>query len=282
MIFKSAFVSLVVLHALVAAQQQPKCRSNWCANGGTCQVTAGRVACTCPSEFIGPRCELPASPCVDRANRTTCANNATCTALSPNTFSLLGGLRLGEFSCACSSDYTGRRCELLVNPCISNSPCQNDATCNLVSPGSFNATSNKFTRANVSCSCAGNTMGKFCEAFTSPCDYVGTGGLGRLVCQNNSTCTATSNNTLVPGRPGNDHDRLRLILGNFTCACTEQFAGPLCQFYTNPCDSSPCVNNGTCVAVSAGNAASPGRYTCTCTNACAGRIDMNCACRSRW
>lgn len=35
---------------------------------------------------------------------------------------------LGSFECQCLQGYTGPRCEIDVNECISN-PCQNDATC---------------------------------------------------------------------------------------------------------------------------------------------------------
>lgn len=35
---------------------------------------------------------------------------------------------LGSFECQCLQGYTGPRCEIDVNECVSN-PCQNDATC---------------------------------------------------------------------------------------------------------------------------------------------------------
>lgn len=35
---------------------------------------------------------------------------------------------LGSFECQCLQGYTGPRCEIDVNECVS-SPCQNDATC---------------------------------------------------------------------------------------------------------------------------------------------------------
>ena len=35
---------------------------------------------------------------------------------------------LGSFQCRCLPGYTGPRCEIDVNECVSN-PCQNDATC---------------------------------------------------------------------------------------------------------------------------------------------------------
>lgn len=45
----------------------------------------------------------------------------------------------------------------------------------------------------------------------------------------------------------------------YTCNCTSQFLGSICQF-PNPCASRPCQNNSTCVAIENDQ----GYYFCDC------------------
>lgn len=58
-------------------------------------------------------CAAPPTP---RAGANPCEHAGKCI----NT--------LGSFECQCLQGYTGPRCEIDVNECVSN-PCQNDATC---------------------------------------------------------------------------------------------------------------------------------------------------------
>jgi Notch-like protein len=298
------FVSIAIAFVVLSSGQADRCRANSCSNGGTCQEEKRRESCTCPTGFIGPRCEFSSNPCLNRDNSNVCRNNGTCTTLSTSTFSSGSRFITGNFSCACNSNFTGKRCEFIVNPCTLNNGagfCRNNATCNLISPSTYNSNNNTFTPANFSCACVGNTIGSLCEAFNYPCDYVGSPRLGRALCQNNSTCTSLTNNTVASGSSGNRHRDKRgddhgdhhdrhgrfdpyLVLGNFICGCTSQLTGSLCQFYVNPCNSSPCQNGGTCVTVSSASATTPGRYTCTCPSiSCPNRqsLDANCVCRRK-
>lgn len=97
----------------------------------------GKAICTCPSGYTGPACSqdvdecslgmcAPAGgwgaasavlvPCSPRPGANPCEHAGKCM----NT--------LGSFECQCLQGYTGPRCEVDVNECVS-SPCQNDATC---------------------------------------------------------------------------------------------------------------------------------------------------------
>ncbi|XP_030846845.1 delta-like protein B [Strongylocentrotus purpuratus] len=55
--------------------------------------------------------------------------------------------------------------------------------------------------------------------------------------------------------------------GNYTCTCPEGFTGPMCNLEVDPCLSNECSNNATCV---------PGTgeimYTCTCAEGFTGAL----------
>ncbi|VDP04392.1 unnamed protein product [Soboliphyme baturini] len=48
-------------------------------------------------------------------------------------------------------------------------------------------------------------------------------------------------------------------LSDYNCSCTVDYFGDKCEFQRSVCDSSPCLNNGTCIAVN-----STTGYVCDC------------------
>lgn len=63
-----------------------------CENGGQCVAVAQNgTMCVCPAGYIGALCETQVLECVS----SPCVNNGTCTD------------GVGNFTCQCSSGYTG-------------------------------------------------------------------------------------------------------------------------------------------------------------------------------
>lgn len=64
-------------------------------NGGSCWVNNGRVLCTCVPGYIGQLCEQK----IDNCDSVPCLHGGGCNNLVNN------------FTCNCTSFYTGRNCE---------------------------------------------------------------------------------------------------------------------------------------------------------------------------
>jgi hypothetical protein len=236
------------------------------------------------------------NPCNGREN--PCSNGVCSRSASNSRY----------VTCNCTgTNYIGPNCQIPVNPCNVNSTgrnrgfnsCRNNATCTLNSPAQYNATSNKYTPANFSCACSSSYTGLFCEVPVNPCgtsrrgdwdnwgfySYWGqwnswSGNVNRP-CQNNATCTAVSNNTVVyRNSSSNQPPRPVLVPGNVSCACVEPWNGPYCSVYTDPCQAKPCgEGNNTCTTLSRANSNSIGSFNCTCLNSCIGGFRPNsCKC----
>ncbi|NXL53183.1 SNED1 protein, partial [Podilymbus podiceps] len=161
-----------------------------------------------------------------------------------------------SYTCSCLAGFTGKRCHVDVDECLSH-PCQNGATC-LNGAGSF------------SCRCPPGFRGTSCEtAEESPCES--------RVCQNSGRCQA-ANGTVVclcqPGYTGvecqtevNECESSPCLNGghcvdlvnNYTCMCLEPFVGQRCETDLYSCEDRSCRNRQTC------NYIRPGRYICTCS-----------------
>ncbi|OPJ67245.1 sushi, nidogen and EGF-like domain-containing protein 1 isoform A [Patagioenas fasciata monilis] len=160
-----------------------------------------------------------------------------------------------SYTCSCLAGFTGKRCHIDVDECLSH-PCQNGATC-LNGAGSF------------SCRCLPGFRGTNCESEELPCE-------GRE-CQNGGSCQAANGTATCLCQPGytgtecqtevNECESSPCLNGghcvdlvdNFTCVCLEPFVGQRCQTDSSSCEDRSCRNRQTC------NYIRPGRYICTCS-----------------
>ncbi|XP_064930273.1 sushi, nidogen and EGF-like domain-containing protein 1 isoform X26 [Columba livia] len=160
-----------------------------------------------------------------------------------------------SYTCSCLAGFTGKRCHIDVDECLSH-PCQNGATC-LNGAGSF------------SCRCLPGFRGTSCESEELPCE-------GRE-CQNGGRCQAANGTATCLCQPGytgtecqtevNECESSPCLNGghcvdlvdNFTCVCLEPFVGQRCQTDSSSCEDRSCRNRQTC------NYIRPGRYICTCS-----------------
>ncbi|XP_064930271.1 sushi, nidogen and EGF-like domain-containing protein 1 isoform X24 [Columba livia] len=180
-----------------------------------------------------------------------------------------------SYTCSCLAGFTGKRCHIDVDECLSH-PCQNGATC-LNGAGSF------------SCRCLPGFRGTSCESEELPCE-------GRE-CQNGGRCQAANGTATCLCQPGytgtecqtevNECESSPCLNGghcvdlvdNFTCVCLEPFVGQRCQTDSSSCEDRSCRNRQTC------NYIRPGRYICTCSpgyygNNCQYELSEGCECRN--
>uniref|UniRef100_A0A8C4U8H7 Sushi, nidogen and EGF like domains 1 n=1 Tax=Falco tinnunculus TaxID=100819 RepID=A0A8C4U8H7_FALTI len=160
-----------------------------------------------------------------------------------------------SYTCSCLAGFTGKRCHVDVDECLSH-PCQNGATC-LNGAGSF------------SCRCPLGFRGASCETEESPCES--------RVCQNGGRCqvvNGTAECLCQPGYTGADCQtevnecesspclnggHCVDLVNNYTCMCLEPFVGQRCETDSSSCEDRSCRNRQTC------NYIRPGRYICTCS-----------------
>ncbi|XP_036327522.1 protein crumbs isoform X3 [Rhagoletis pomonella] len=263
-----------------------------CLNGGTCSMNG--THCYCASGFSGERCEK-AEPCtatncqepmVCQLNKCVCPENKVCTPCSaqpcrnggvcadgPNgeyTCSCTSGWtgrtctkdvdecaldpnicgngicknEEGSYKCYCTPGFTGKHCDSDVDECLSH-PCQNGATCN-----------NKINA--YECVCQPGYTGINCEVDINECDS--------NPCTKGSTCIDMINNftcSCIPGMTGrfceNDIDDCISApcqhgghcideLGGFRCDCANTgYEGQLCELNIDECESQPCLNGAACI-----------------------------------
>ncbi|XP_025965131.1 sushi, nidogen and EGF-like domain-containing protein 1 isoform X4 [Dromaius novaehollandiae] len=160
-----------------------------------------------------------------------------------------------SYTCSCLAGFTGKRCHIDVDECLSH-PCQNGATC-INNVNSF------------SCSCPPGFKGASCEIEESPCET--------KVCQNGGKCQVANGTAVCLCQPGyagedcqtdvNECESSPCLNGghcvdlvdNYTCVCLEPFVGQRCEIDPSSCEDRSCRNRQTC------NYIRPGRYICTCS-----------------
>uniref|UniRef100_U3J150 Sushi, nidogen and EGF like domains 1 n=1 Tax=Anas platyrhynchos platyrhynchos TaxID=8840 RepID=U3J150_ANAPP len=160
-----------------------------------------------------------------------------------------------SYTCSCLAGFTGKRCHVDVDECLSH-PCQNGATC-INGVNSF------------SCQCLPGFRGASCETEELPCET--------KVCQNGGTCqeaNGTAACVCQPGYAGGDCEtevnecesspclnggHCVDLVDNYTCVCLEPFVGQRCETDPSSCEDRSCRNRQTC------NYIRPGRYICTCS-----------------
>ena len=86
---------------------------------------------SCPANYVGEYCQYK-NPCTSGGQK--CQNGGTCNVVMSRT-------RGPTFQCSCPIGYTASFCEIAVpsNACR-DSPCQNGATCTLISLSEYKCT----------------------------------------------------------------------------------------------------------------------------------------------
>ncbi|XP_045491219.1 neurogenic locus notch homolog protein 1 isoform X1 [Colias croceus] len=136
---------------------------------------------------------------------------------------LTQSLNGANYHCLCPYGFTGRKCE--KDPCFS-SPCVNGGSCmSMAMNGS----------TTFHCACTEEWTGTHCE-------MPATGGACADKPCGKGICVEQTDDDSGP---------------NFRCFCEPGYTGDRCELEYNECESSPCVNGGTCTD-------QVGGFTCAC------------------
>jgi protein crumbs len=231
-------------HDVLMREPVDHCMNFPCMHG-QCISRTDEYECHCPARFGGKNCDKDLGP---PCEKNPCRHGGTCEED-----------RIGNYKCLCSSDYTGKYCESLVEKhslCEKN-PCLNNGTCSV-------SLSSNTGKMNVECQCLEGFTGDFCEiniddCKSQPCqnnglcidllngytcDCSGTGYSGQLCQKNINEC---SHNPCQNG--GICYDNY----GSYTCECKSGFGGVNCEQIADECQSNPCLYGGTCVQTEKGN-----------------------------
>ncbi|XP_028919839.1 protein crumbs homolog 1 isoform X2 [Ornithorhynchus anatinus] len=130
--------------------------------------------------------------------------------------------RVASYVCVCEPGYTGVNCEVDVDNCRGHQ-CANGATC----IDGING---------YSCLCFGNFTGKLCRHATLSSTFCGN-ERRNLTCYNSGNCTEVG--------------------GELKCLCRSGFTGERCDKDIDECNSDPCLNGALCQNLL-------NRYQCIC------------------
>uniref|UniRef100_A0A8C1WN15 Notch receptor 3 n=1 Tax=Cyprinus carpio TaxID=7962 RepID=A0A8C1WN15_CYPCA len=216
------------------------CATAVCFNGATCHDRVASFFCECPVGKTGLLCHLDdacvSNPCNEGAVCDTNPLNGRAICTCP-----------GSFQCQCGRGYTGPRCEIDINECLSM-PCQNDATC-LDRIGEF------------TCICMPGYQGKYCEVDVDECES--------NPCVNDGICRDAVNGFTCTCQPGKKHVIFPVSPDqqyvSKECKTFIWFTGTMCQIDVDECASTPCQNGAKCID-------RPNGYECRCAEGFEGRL----------
>ncbi|KFD45828.1 hypothetical protein M513_13293 [Trichuris suis] len=263
-----------------------ECTSSPCQNQGECTNTDGSFKCKCSAYFTGQTCETEIDACksleckhgfcTGKGKNAQCQCyghwmgakcNETVNMCKKEDTCMNGGAciidRLMNFTCQCTTGFTGKNCEIDQNDCGSN-PCMQGWCVDLVGggykcichPGMEGDNCTKRENECGRLDCVGGTcklhngvpyckcdeyhFGVHCEIEIDPCIS--------SPCSAGAICINDLKNK------------------GFICVCPEGYEGFDCKQKKAFCTAESCFNNGTC---SLSN--SPLGYECLCNSNTTGR-----------
>ncbi|CAH0724859.1 unnamed protein product, partial [Brenthis ino] len=205
-----------------------------------------------------------------------CGESQDCTAKGV----CFTNVSMEGYECQCCRGYAGQHCE--DKDACNPSPCLNNGICvDLTQP---------LNGANYHCLCPYGFTGRKCEkdpCYSEPCVN---GGSCMSMALNGSTtfhCACaegwTGSNCEIPAN-GGVCDSKPCVKGicvedvnnedgqKYRCFCEPGYTGDRCELEYNECESSPCVNGGTCTDRVGGFECACGRgYT---GNTCQSKVDL--------
>nr|XP_026493720.1 delta and Notch-like epidermal growth factor-related receptor [Vanessa tameamea] len=181
-------------------------------NCGESQDCSGKGVCYTNVSMEGYECQCclgyVGPHCEDRdvCYPSPCLNNGICVDLTQP-------LNGANYHCLCPYGFTGRKCE--KDPCYSG-PCINGGSCmSMAMNGS----------TTFHCACTEQWTGSNCELPV-------TGGACASNPCNKGICVEQVDNEIKEQK--------------YRCFCKPGYTGDQCELEYNECESSPCVNGGTC------------------------------------
>ncbi|KAI8035371.1 hypothetical protein M5D96_011814 [Drosophila gunungcola] len=184
------------------------------------------------SELLQKEVIVGYEPC---SEPDVCENGGVCSAtirlLDGHNFVIqdspslvLSGPRIvHDYSCQCTSGFSGDQCSRRQDPCLPN-PCHLQVQCRRLG-------------ADFQCMCPANRDGKQCEKERSDVCY-------SKPCRNGGSCQRSSDGS------------------SYFCICRSGFRGNQCENIADSCRPNPCLHGGLCVSFKPGYKCNctPGRY----------------------
>ncbi|XP_017046203.1 LOW QUALITY PROTEIN: cadherin-related tumor suppressor [Drosophila ficusphila] len=184
------------------------------------------------SELLQKEVIVGYEPCTEPG---VCENGGVCSAsirlMDAHSFVIvdspslmLSGPRVvHDYSCHCTSGFSGEQCSRRQDPCLPN-PCQMQVQCRRLG-------------SDFQCVCPVNRDGKQCEKERSDVCY-------SKPCRNGGSCQRSPDGS------------------SYFCLCRPGFRGSQCESVSDSCRPNPCVHGGLCVSLKPGYKCNctPGRY----------------------